>query len=101
MFKTLLLTAKGYTASKILSINFRYVEAHSSLGRKRPCDRFRAKALERTRNYEDELQADGLVTQSVTLLQPAANPLPILVLLMATQKTRATSTTIKVYSTKP
>ena len=54
------------------------------------------------RNYEAESQLDGVETQSVILLQPdSGNPLPILVLLIASQKTNATSTTIKVYSTKP
>ena len=51
--------------------------------------------------YEDEVQDDGSLTQTVTLLQPLANSLPIFVFLMATQKTKATKTTIKVYSTKP
>jgi hypothetical protein len=37
----------------------------------------------------------------VTLLQPLANWLPMLVFLIATQKTKATKTTIKVYSTNP
>jgi len=37
----------------------------------------------------------------VTLLQPLAHWLPTLVFLIATQKTNATNTTIKVYSTKP
>ena len=51
--------------------------------------------------YEEESQAEGFPTQAVTLLQPLANWLPMLVCLIATQKTKATSTTIKVYSTKP
>ena len=51
--------------------------------------------------YEDEVQDDGSLTQTVTLLQPLANSLPMFVFLMATQKTKATKTTIKVYSTKP
>lgn len=52
-------------------------------------------------DYEDEEQFAASPTQAVILLQPAANPLPMLVFLIATQKTRATRTTIKVYSTKP
>src|SRR6266576_447385 len=52
-------------------------------------------------NYEAESQLDGLPTQAVTLLHPELKPLPISVFLMATQKTRATKTTINVYSTKP
>jgi len=51
--------------------------------------------------YEDEVQDEGSLTQTVTLLQPLANSLPMFVFLMATQKTKATKTTIKVYSTKP
>jgi hypothetical protein len=51
--------------------------------------------------YEAESQPEGLPTQLVTLLQPLAKELPILVFLIATQKTKATRTTIKVYSTKP
>ena len=51
--------------------------------------------------YEDEVQVDGSLTQTVTLLQPLANSLPMFVFLMATQNTKATKTTIKVYSTKP
>ena len=51
--------------------------------------------------YDAESQLAGVPTQAVTLLQPLAKPLPIFVFLIATQKTRATSTTIKVYSTKP
>ena len=53
------------------------------------------------KSYEDEVQLSGVPTQAVTLLQPLAKPLPMLVFLMATQKTSATRTTIKVYSTKP
>src|SRR5947208_9090803 len=52
-------------------------------------------------NYEAESQLEGVPTQAVILLQPEAKPLPISVFLMATQKTRATKTTINVYSTKP
>src|ERR1044071_3116916 len=51
--------------------------------------------------YEDEVQDDGSLTQTVTLLQPLANSLPIFVFLIATQNTKATKTTINVYSTKP
>src|SRR4029078_5696271 len=51
--------------------------------------------------YEDEVQDEGSLTQTVTLPQPLANSLPMFVFLMATQKTKATKTTIKVYSTKP
>ncbi len=52
-------------------------------------------------DYEAESQLAGVPTQDVTLLQPLANELPMSVFLIATQKTKATKTTIKVYSTKP
>jgi hypothetical protein len=64
----------------------------------------RARFVERLASptlYEEESQLDGLLTQAVTLLQPLANPFPMFVFLTATQKTRATSRTIKVYSTRP
>ena len=51
--------------------------------------------------YEVDVHASGVPTQAVTLLQPLANWLPMFVFLIATQKTKATRTTIRVYSTKP
>ena len=50
---------------------------------------------------EAELQAAGSPMQVETLLQLLANRLPISVFLITTQKISATTTTIKVYSTKP
>ena len=51
--------------------------------------------------YELEVQLGGSPTQAATLLQPLAKVFPMLVFLIATQKTKATNRTIKVYSTKP
>jgi hypothetical protein len=102
MFKTLLLTAEGYTGSKVLSINFarkRTIEPQTDgIG----LPHHQPKGLDRPiADYEDEEQFAASPTQAVILLQPAANPLPMLVFLIATQKTKATRTTINVYSTKP
>src|SRR5918996_364903 len=54
--------------------------------------------VQHTKTYEHVV---GVATHDATLLQPLANWLPMFVLLMATQKTRATRRTINVYSTKP
>lgn len=51
--------------------------------------------------YELESQPAGELTQLAILLVPLASWSPMLVFLIATQNTKATSTTIKVYSTKP
>jgi hypothetical protein len=52
-------------------------------------------------DYDAESQLDGEPTQAVTLLQPLAIWLPMLVFLIPNQKTKATKRTINVYSTKP
>ena len=51
--------------------------------------------------YDPELQENGVVTQSVILLQLLARSPPTLVSFMATQKTKATKKTMSMYSTNP
>ncbi len=95
-----LLTAEAYTSSKILSTNFVQEASRDSQGTPSAFPDYPYSG-DPSVVYEAESQAVGVPTQAVTLLQPLAKPLPMSVSLIATQKTKATRTTINVYSTRP